>query len=237
MTRYLLNRFIVSAVLIGAAGIVSMPAAFSAADEAPHQQTVQTSETHKEVLDPSLEKPVSSFSANSLTPAGADYVIQPDDVMQINVYEEPELTTAVRVSAQGDINFPLLGTVRAANLTVAQFQQELTRLLGEDYLINPQVQVFIQAYHNRTVSVTGAVSKPGSYQMPIGKPLTMLEAVAMAGGFTKAAAINKVKIIRLVNGQAQTLEVNAKEIIKKGDKSKDVEIKSNDVIFVPESWI
>ncbi len=169
-------------------------------------------------------------------PAASDYQIHAEDVLQINVYEEPELTTSVRVSAQGEINFPLLGNLKVSGWTVPKLQEELTRLLEADYLVNPQVQVFIQNYHNRSISVTGAVNKPGSYQMPSGKPLSIMEAIAMAGGFTKVAAIGKIRIIRNENGQTLTIDANAKAIIK-GDKSKDVELHPNDVIFVSESWL
>ncbi len=179
----------------------------------------------------------SSMDAVSVLAPSADYLIQPDDVLQISVYEEPELTTSVRVSSQGEIDFPLLGRLSIGGWSVSKLQSELTRLLEADYLVNPQVQVYIQSYHNRTVSVTGAVNKPGSYQIPPGKPTTMMEVIAMAGGFSKVAAVNKVRIIRSEAGGARTIEVNAKDIVQKGNKSKDVEVQPADVIFVPESWL
>lgn len=166
-----------------------------------------------------------------------DYVLQPEDVVQINVYEEPELTVAVRVSPSGEIVYPLLGTLKVSGYTVAKLRDELIRLLEADYLVSPQVQVFIQSYHSRSVSVTGSVSKPGSYQIPAGKQITMMQVIAMAGGFTKAAAVQKVRIIRSEGGKPVTITVNANDIIKRGDKNKDVEVQPNDVIFVPESWI
>ncbi len=218
--RLILNR--IMAALILCCGVFSLPAyAVGENTQAPGSA-------------PAAEQLPNAAAA---VPAPAEYKLQPEDVIQITVYEEPELTTTVRVSPQGDIVYPLLGNIRATNFTVLELQTELTRLLEADYLVNPQVQVYIQSYHSRSVSVTGSVNKPGSYQIPAGKPITMMEAIAMAGGFSKAAAINKIKIIRAEGGNAQTILVNAKDIINRGDKSKDVELHPNDVIFVPESWI
>lgn len=197
------------------------------------------------VIIASVLSPVTVFAEGENVPAqssagsgGAsdDYRLQAEDILQITVYEEPTLTTEARVSARGDINFPLLGNIPAAGLTAAELQSQLTRLLEADYLVNPQVQVFIKTYHSRSVSITGSVNKPGSYEMPAGKPTSVMEAIAMAGGFTKAAAIGRIRIIRNQNGQTVTIDANAKDIIK-GDKSKDVEILPNDVIFVSESWL
>lgn len=164
-----------------------------------------------------------------------DYRIQPEDVIQIAVYEEPELTTRVRVSGSGEVNFPLLGRITVAGLTVGAVQEKVTKALGDDYLVNPQVQVFIDTYHARNVFVTGAVNRPGAYPLDSGKRATLMETIAMAGGFRQDAAMNSIRVIRVTNGKENTFIVKAKDIIQKGDKTKDVEVLSNDVVFVPES--
>ncbi len=165
-----------------------------------------------------------------------EYKVQGEDVLQITVYEEPDLTTKVRVAGSGEINFPLLGRIAVAGLSVIEVQEKVTKLLAEDYLVNPQVQVFIDIYHARNVFVTGAVNKPGSYPIPTGRPTTVMEAITMAAGFAKAAAINSTRIIRIENGKETTINVKANDIIRKGDKTKDVEVRPNDVVFVPESF-
>ena len=165
-----------------------------------------------------------------------EYKIQAEDILQITVYEEPDLTTKVRVTTSGEINFPLLGRLKVVGLSVMELQEKITQMLTADYLVNPQVQVFIETYHAREVFVTGAVTKPGSYPLPAGKMTTVMEAITMAGGFTKAASINGTRIIRIENGKETTISVRANDIIKKGDKSKDVEVRPNDVVFVPESF-
>ena len=166
----------------------------------------------------------------------ADYTIQPEDVLQVTVYEEPDLTTKARVTSSGEITLPLLGRVAVQSLTVAEIQEKITRLLSEDYLVNPQVQVFIETYHPRNVFVTGSVNKPGSYPIPTEKPITLMEMIAMAGGFDEKAAIDRTRIIRTQDGKQMTVQVRVSDIIKKGDKSKDVAVQSNDIIFVPESF-
>ena len=196
----------------------------------------------------SVEKPSPSSSAIPLpsvtsiavetsdASSETEYRIQPEDVLQIAVYEEKDLSTKARVSGSGEVNFPLLGRIPVAGQTVLQVQEKVEELLGKDYLINPQVQVFILSYHARNVYLTGAVDNPGSYSLPLGKPTTLMEAIAMAGGFRQDAAVSKVRIIRIEKGKEKTLRVNTNDVIKKGDKTKDVEVLPNDVIFVPESF-
>lgn len=175
-------------------------------------------------------------SSEALSAVMEDYKVQPEDVLQIEVYEEPALTTKVRVAGSGEINIPLLGRVQVAGLSVIDIQEKITQMLAEDYLVNPQVQVFIETYHARNVFVTGAVNNPGSYSLPTGKPTTLMEAIAMAGGFNEEAAVNSTRIIRIEDGRERNINVRANDIIKKGDKNKDVEVRPNDVIFVPESF-
>jgi polysaccharide export outer membrane protein len=169
-------------------------------------------------------------------PSDTEYIVQPDDVLQITVYEEPSLTTKVRVTRAGDFNFPLLGRVDVNGLSVDQIEHRLTELLEKDYLVNPQVNIFIESYHPRYVFVTGAVTKPGSYPILPGQRTTVMEAITMAGGFTEEASLNNTRIIRTMANDEKTIKVHVKDIIEKGDKSKDEEVYANDVIFVPESF-
>jgi polysaccharide export outer membrane protein len=164
------------------------------------------------------------------------YTIQPEDELQISVYQEPDLTTRTRVSSTYEIVMPLLGRVSVAGLTVTQVQDRLTQLLGADFLVNPQVQVSVESYHARNVFVTGAVKRPGSYPIPIERPTTVMEILSMAGGFVDGAAVNSTRIIRNERGVERTIEVRAGDIVKKGDKAQDVDVRANDIIFVPESF-
>lgn len=161
-----------------------------------------------------------------------DYIIGAGDVLEINVYEEPDLCKTVRVSETGMITYPLLGRVAAAGLTVAQTEENLIDLLSKDYLVNPQVNVFIKEYSK--FYVYGEVEKVGVY--PIYGRLTVLEAITMAGGFSKVAAKGRVRIIRKEADKERVIYVNVGMITKKGRGVNDILIHPNDVIIVPESF-
>lgn len=187
---------------------------------------------------PAASAPVSERDVGTLdaTAAPDTYTVQPEDILQITVYQEPDLTTKARVLSNGEITFPLLGRVTVTGLTVTQVQEQLTRLLGEDYLVQPQVQVFIETYRPRNVFITGSVNRPGSYPIPTEQPTTLMEAIAMAGGFSEQASLNGTRIIRIEQGQEQIIRVKVNDIISKGDKTRDVRVYPNDLIFVPESF-
>lgn len=164
-----------------------------------------------------------------------EYTIHPEDVLEIKVYEHPDLTTKAKVTARGDINFPLLGQVYVAGLTVNQLCGRIRDRLCDGYLVNPQVNVFIESYHPEQVFVMGAVKNPAAYTLSKEKPTTVLEAISRAGGFTEEAAPNKTKIIRMNDGKGETIRIKITDITKKGDKSKDIPLKPDDIVFVPES--
>ncbi|MEI9477819.1 MAG: polysaccharide biosynthesis/export family protein [Deltaproteobacteria bacterium] len=160
-----------------------------------------------------------------------DYRLGPDDVLEITVYREDELYREIRISSDGNISFPLLGEVKAEGLTPYEFQSALEEKLKK-YLKKPQVTVFIKEYS--TISVTGQVNQPGSF--PLKGQLSVIEAIGLAKGFTKIAGQNSVKIMRMEkNGEKKTLTVKVRDISKKGDKSKDVQLERGDIVFVPES--
>jgi len=168
--------------------------------------------------------------------ATAQYKLQPSDIITITVHGQPDLTTKTRVASDGNISFPLVGTVKAEGLTVQELELSLKALLEEKYLVSAPVLIFIEEYHPRQVSVVGEVTKPGKYDMPQEKAMTLVEAIAMAGGFTKDAQIEKVKIMRTENSKQKVITVNVKEITIKGRQDKDVVLKPDDVIVVPESF-
>ncbi|MEA3369427.1 MAG: polysaccharide biosynthesis/export family protein [Candidatus Ratteibacteria bacterium] len=165
-----------------------------------------------------------------------DYRLQPEDVLDIAVYEQPDLDTTVRISSTGEIAFPLLGKIEAAGFTVSELKEKIEKLLAKDYLVEPQVQVFIGRYHVKQVSVLGAVKQPGKYDMYTEKETTVLEAIAMAGGFSDIASVNGTRIIRKEDGEERIIPVKITDITKKGMKEKDVSLQAADIIFVPESF-
>jgi len=110
----------------------------------------------------------------------ANYVVGPEDILDIDVFDMPELRKTVRVSNDGTIALPLLGFVKTAGLTVQQLRQQLEMEYGADYLEKPQVSVFVVEFHSQPVSVIGAVDKPGVYQVTGSRSL--IEMLSLAGG-------------------------------------------------------
>ena len=165
-----------------------------------------------------------------------EYKVETGDILTITVYDEADLTTKARVDSKGEINFPLLGTVLVSDLTIDKVQKKITSLLEADYLVNPQVNVFIEEYHPKKVFVMGLVNRPGEYELPKDRPTTVLESITMAGGFKEGAAQNGTKIIRMENGQEITIPVKVTDITTKGYKEKDITVKAGDIVVVPESF-
>ncbi|MFA5410665.1 MAG: polysaccharide biosynthesis/export family protein [Candidatus Omnitrophota bacterium] len=176
--------------------------------------------------------PACALSADTIS----KYKLQPSDILNITVHGHPDLTTKTRVTSDGSISFPLVGKVKVEGLTVQELESSLKASLEEKYLVSAPVLIFIEEYHPRQVSLVGEVAKPGKYDMPQEKDMTLLEAIAMAGGFTKDALTQKVKIMRTEDSKEKVITVNAKEITLKGKKEKDIILKPDDVIVVPESF-
>jgi len=165
-----------------------------------------------------------------------DYKIETGDVLSVTVYDQQDLTTKTRVGPNGEINFPLIGTINVGGFTVDEAQKKITSLLAKDYLVNPQVNVFIEEYHPKKVFVMGFVNKPGEYELTKDRQTTFLEAITMAGGFRQGAAQNGTKVIRIEGGKEVTIPVRVTDITEKGDKVKDILLKPGDIIIVPESF-
>ena len=144
-------------------------------------------------------------------PVDSEYRIAVNDVLEIKVYEEPDLSKTARVATDGTISFPLLGNIKANSLTARELEKNITDLLAADYLVNPHVSVFVKEYTK--FSILGQVVKPGSYEMKSG--LTLTHAIALAGGFTEIADNDKAAIIRITEGEKETIKVDLGQIIER----------------------
>ena len=160
-----------------------------------------------------------------------DYIIGPSDVLAINVWKDAELSRTVPVRPDGKISFLLIGELQVSGLTALKVQRMVAERLKE-YISDPEVAVIVQDVKSRTFAVLGKVAKPGSYEL--GKPTTVLEAIAIAGGFLDFAKASKVYIIRpRGNGSSDTLHFDYKKVIKGHNPEQNVELKSGDTIIVP----
>ena len=159
-----------------------------------------------------------------------EYRIGANDVLDITVYGEENLTQEVRVTTSGHITYPLLGRVQASGLSVTELEDSIRRALAKDYIRNPQVKVFVKEFSN--IFVFGQVNEPGPYLFKGG--MTVLQAVTTAGGFTKIANPRKVRVVRTHNGDREVIQINVNEIAK-GEKE-DLILRPGDTVVVPESF-
>ncbi len=171
--------------------------------------------------------------------ASKTYVIEEKDVLAISVFEEPDLSVSLKVAENGTIALPLIREVEVKGLTTYEIEQKLEKHLKDgEFLINPWVSVkldisLMTQYGDKEIFVIGAVNRPGPIKV-MGKYITALEAVAMAGGFDDMAAPGRTTVTRVEEGQEKTLVVNLKKV-KRGDKSLDILLKTGDTVIVPES--
>ncbi len=174
-------------------------------------------------------------SASSSAAASEEYVLQPLDQIKIEVFQEPDLTRELRLSQDGAVTLPLIGTVNLKGKSVLQAETLIRVLYDRDYLVNPQINLSVLEYAKRSVDVLGAVGQAGTIDIPPEQPLNLLGAVARAGGFTRLADRRKVKLSRSEDGKTVTYEINADNIIEsKSDSENSWILRAGDVIFVPE---
>jgi polysaccharide export outer membrane protein len=167
----------------------------------------------------------------SVERSAPDYGIGPGDVLQIAVFDVPNLSTSAQVGTDGAILFPLIGAVRVAGMTTSQAAHVLADKLGEKYLQSPQVSVLVARSAQR-VSVNGAVEKPGV--ITLDGTLTLTQAVAEAGGTNNVADENRVHIARVRPDQTVKDSVFDLEAIK-GGTARDPRLQSGDIVVVETS--
>jgi protein involved in polysaccharide export with SLBB domain len=162
-----------------------------------------------------------------------NYILSPNDIILVKVFEDPDLDSQHRISQDGTINFPLIGVVQVSGRTVTQAASTIRDRLLKGYLRNPQVRVNVIQYASRRITVLGQVQKPGSYVLPNEERVDLLQAIAMAGGFTRLADEGRVLIRRNVNGVDTILKINA-HAETKNSSSQLFEVQPDDRITVRE---
>lgn len=175
--------------------------------------------------------------ANDSISAPSGYRLGPNDQVLVEVFGEDDLRTSGRLNPEGNLSMPLLGSVHLAGLTLTEAAARLTQLYGSDYLVNPRISVSLVAYAKRRFTILGQVNRPGSYEMPEGSPggIDLLEAVAMAGGYTRIAAPDRISVRRRrANGTDEILRVNGKKLAK--GEGGSFQVLSGDTVTVGESF-
>lgn len=161
-------------------------------------------------------------------PVGAEYRIGIDDVLDIAVWNNTTVSRTVPVRPDGKISLPLLNEVDAAGLTPSQLRASLLAKLAE-YMPNPEVSVIVREVHSNKISVLGEVRKAGRYE--ITQRATVLDAVALAGGFNDWARRSKLVIMRHDNGSVKRIPVNYNRIVAEEDEN--VLLQPGDIVVVP----
>ena len=176
-------------------------------------------------------------------PTDKDYIIGPEDVLKIQVWDNTDLDRTVQISREGTFSFPLIGSVKTDGLSVAQLEKELSNRLTDGYLINPQITISVDKYNSKKVFVLGEVHKPGTY--PLTGRTDLLDIISQSGGPTSEAGI-ELMIIRPKNPiikRNPTLPQEAEEIEKitidlynllNGDINQNILLKEWDTVYVPK---
>ena len=177
----------------------------------------------------SNQKPASQApAAPAVAPTDPDYRIGPQDVVQIDVWKEPEITRTIPVRPDGKISLPLLNDVQAAGLTAMQLAGNIREGLTK-FLNSPQVTVTVTQINSRRVFVTGEVGRSGA--LPLLPGMTALQALSSSGGFSQFAKIKGIYILRNESGKQTRIPYNYKAVLK--GVQEDILLQSGDVIVVP----
>jgi polysaccharide export outer membrane protein len=167
----------------------------------------------------------------AVNPMRSDYVIGPGDVLQITVWKNDTLSRTAPVRPDGKISMPLLHDVQAAGLTAMQLRDKLAVALGE-FMPNPEVAVAVSDVRSMRVSILGEVTKPGVLELR--GETTILEAIAMAGGFKDFASPSKITIIRVdENGKTKRIRFNYNRAVSASADEENLVLRSGDVVVVP----
>ncbi len=164
------------------------------------------------------------------TAPAADYVVGPEDVLGIVVWREPELSGDVTVRPDGKISLPVIGDVQAAGLSPDALQR-VVQAAARKFVADPNVAVVVRAIHSRKVFVTGSVATPGAHAL-VG-PLTVLQAIALAGGLTEYADVKNISILRSEKGETQTFKFNYRDVARGRQLHQNILLRPGDTIVVP----
>lgn len=183
----------------------------------------------------SAAAPRAQAVASTPEPAGntsnADYVIGSDDVLSINVWKETEISRDVQVRPDGKVSLPLVGELQAAGLHPADLQKQIADKL-QSYISNPEVTVIVQAVKSKKFNVVGEVNRPGEYMLTTS--MTVLDAIALCGGFRDFAKQSKIYVLRGGSNSAKTrIPFNYKRVIKGKDVAENVQLQPGDTVVVP----
>jgi polysaccharide export outer membrane protein len=173
------------------------------------------------------------FDISAEAQRGEDYQLGPEDVLEVLVWKNADLSKVVTVRPDGKISLPLIGDVQAAGYTAAQVQEEIAKRLADYYQEPPHISLIVQQANSYVIFIVGQVGRPGQYTVKRGT--TFLQAIALAGGFTPFAATNDVLVLRNGSGdhQQRAARIRYKDILGGKYQENNILLKSGDTIIIP----
>lgn len=178
-----------------------------------------------------------TFTTPSSFQESKEYIIEAGDELDIDVYRHTDLSLELTVSPQGTINYPLIGEMEVAGKTPSQLRDEIAMKLAQGYVIEPNVSVNIKELGSRKVYVLGQVETPGGYEIGLDYPVSVIQAVSMAGGFSGGAAKTRVLLIRREGNTTTLSNLNLKQVMKRKTAQFDLALRKGDIVYVPPSVI
>jgi polysaccharide export outer membrane protein len=173
----------------------------------------------------------SQFTASARADANsAEYVIAPQDVLQVTVFQVPDLSKSTQVNGNGDVTLPLIGQVHVGGRTVERAQQEIAERLGKKYIQSPQVTVLVTKSGQR-VTVNGAVKSPSV--LTIDGKLTLSQAIAQTGGLSELANSSRIHVARVADEQVKDVVFNLDEI--QSGAAADPTLRGGDIVIAEDS--
>ena len=169
-------------------------------------------------------------SVVNLAKADEDTTLGPGDVFSVTVFGEKDLTGKFLVSAQGTVDYPLIGRIKVQGKTPPAVGVLIKTNLAQGYLKNPHVSVFVDEYNSKKISVFGQVRKPGTFNYV--NNMSIIEAITLAGGFTPMASKNKLTVTRVIKGKSARFTVPAEQIGE--GTATNYLMRPGDIVFVPE---
>lgn len=179
-----------------------------------------------------LKKVADAFAADPNVGIN-NYKIGPLDIIEISVFQVPDLSRSLQVAADGNMNYPLLGEVRVAGMTPDDLEQKLASELGAKYLKNPQVSVYVKTFNSQRFTIEGGIKKPGVY--PLTGDTSLLQAMAVAGGLSELADESNIVVFRQIGTKRHAARFDVSAI--RDGSVEDPLLRKGDVVVVHDSML
>ena len=199
----------------------------------PRRMAIAITASAQSAADARSLPPTSQPDQTTATAKAHDdtYTIGADDILAINVWKETELTRSVPVRSDGKISLPLIGELQASGITPKQLEQDIAKRLAS-FVSEPEVTVIVQEIKSRKFNVLGMVARPGSF--PITHTMTVLDAIAVSGGFRDFAKQKSIYVLRMKpDGTQERIPFNYKDVVKGKNPEQNIKLEPGDSVVVP----